>query len=140
MSGVRAMERCCFRVILGFCIPVFATFGQYNGYVEAASCSGVSGWGWNAAQPLNAVSLDLVSDNVVVGTTLAGVYRADLLAAGIGNGYHAFHIPIPASVKDGTPHALSIRYSGTSSALNVIAPTMTVNCSSSPPPGSRRMA
>ncbi|WP_229317793.1 putative Ig domain-containing protein, partial [Larkinella sp. C7] len=44
-------------------------------------------------------------------------FRQDLLNAGKGNGKHAFSFPIPANLKDGQPHLLTARVSGSSFML-----------------------
>ncbi len=38
---------------------------------------------------------------------LASAYRADLLATGKGDGYHAYTYPTPANWKDGDPHTIT---------------------------------
>lgn len=42
--------------------------------------------------------MDVLHEDVSIGTVAAGDYREDLLAAGIGNGMHGFRFPLPKSV------------------------------------------
>ncbi len=52
-------------------------------------------------------------------------FRQDLLNAGKGNGEHGYGIPIPAPLKNGQSHSLSIRVSGTGFVLSNSPRTIT---------------
>ncbi len=47
----------------------------------------------------------------------ANIYRADLTAAGIGNGAHGFSFATPASIKVGGPHVIHARFAGSTGEL-----------------------
>lgn len=69
-----------------------------QGHLESIQEDGlVGGWCWNAANPAERVRLEVMVDNDIVGHTLANVFRADLEAAGIGDGAHAFSFLLPWS-------------------------------------------
>lgn len=53
------------------------------------------GWAQDMASPETPVALELLCDGVVLARLLANRYRADLRAAGLGSGCHAFDIPCP---------------------------------------------
>jgi glycosyltransferase involved in cell wall biosynthesis len=58
----------------------------------------VSGWCWDPAHPTARVTLDVLVDEEVVGSTLAANWRADLQQAGIGDGSHGFSYALPYEV------------------------------------------
>ena len=80
------------------CISPGVPTPQYEGYHDEASCSAINGWAWDANQPTAAVSVDIYSDGVLVATVPANQFRADLLAAGKGNGVHAFSLATPGAL------------------------------------------
>jgi len=70
------------------CISPGVPTPQYEGYHDGVSCDAINGWAWDANQPTAPVSVDIYSDGVLVATVPANQFRADLLAAGKGNGVH----------------------------------------------------
>ncbi|WP_462321780.1 tetratricopeptide repeat protein [Halochromatium sp.] len=85
--------------------------GRFDGIFENHAC----GWLYSADAPRTRLEVELVSDDEqVVARGIANCFRQSLLEAGIGDGKHAFSIPVPASLSDGEAHRLSIReaYSG----------------------------
>ena len=58
----------------------------------------VSGWCWYPDQPDHTVTLAILVDDVVIGTTPASSFRQDLHQAGIGTGAHGFSFALPWSV------------------------------------------
>jgi len=76
------------------------TFGALRGHLDlcAVGADGtlrVAGWAWDLAHPGGPVCLDVVVDGAVVGLAYAEAYRADLEAAGIGDGRHGFDVTVP---------------------------------------------
>ncbi|RRA99983.1 putative Ig domain-containing protein [Larkinella rosea] len=86
--------------------PVASTF---DGYVYGADCSTFRGWAWDGTKPNTPVTVEILDGPNVIGTLTAGEFRPDLLAAGKGNGNHAFVYAIPQSLVDGALHSLSAR-------------------------------
>jgi len=80
-----------------------STLSAYNqGYMDTASCSTIEGWAWDTTLPNTPVQVDLFEYGwIPVATVTAGNFRADLLSAGIGNGYHGFSFTTPNYLKDG---------------------------------------
>jgi autotransporter passenger strand-loop-strand repeat protein len=70
--------------------------GSLIGYVDRAEGGIVSGWAQNKEAPEAPVFLDIYSDGQHVVQVLANAYRADLRAACIGSGCHAFEVRLPA--------------------------------------------
>ncbi len=90
---------------------------SYQGYVDAADCNAVSGWGWVPAFGAAAVNVDVYSDGTRIGSTVANLFRADLANAGIGNGAHAYVFAMPSYLRDGTAHSIDVRFGGSSTSL-----------------------
>jgi hypothetical protein len=63
------------------------------------------------------VNVDIYDGAAKIGTVTANQFRADILAAGIGDGYHAFSFAVPSSFNNGVTHTLSVKYAGTSTNL-----------------------
>src|SRR5208283_3710708 len=102
---------------------------SYKGYLNGASCTGIYGWAWEPGNPGSTVSVDIYDSSTKLTTVAANVYGADLAAAGIGNGYHAFsYVP---NFTDGKTHTINIYYSGTTTALNGSPMTTPTVCSGS---------
>jgi len=69
-----------------------------SGYVEAMTTTAVLGWAWMPGQTGKlAIELHLGED--VVAETTADRPRADLAQGGIGDGSHAFDIPVPEALR-----------------------------------------
>lgn len=81
----------------------------YDGSLDAADCTSISGWVWDAVQPDAPVTVNVYIDGNLYTQVTASAYRADLQAAGKGNGGHGFSVPTPASTQDGRPHTVAVR-------------------------------
>ncbi len=90
-----------------------------GGHFDGANCNSLSGWAWDGSQPNTPVVVEIYNGNTLVqGNILANNFRQDLLDAYIGNGVHGFNIPLPAALKDGGSHWISVRIAGCSTNLN----------------------
>ncbi len=96
-----------------------------EGYPDAVSCSLIAGWAWDGNIPDTAITLGLYDGATLLQTIPASIYRQDLVNAGKGNGAHGFNIATPASLKDGKPHTVDLRYSATGQSLNFMPRTLT---------------
>src|SRR6266702_4712934 len=65
-----------------------------QGYVDEASSSRITGWVWNPQQPNSRIELELMDGNARLATVMADQFRSDLRQAGIGDGRHAFLVPL----------------------------------------------
>ena len=89
----------------------------YGGFHDGLSCTAAWGWAWDANQPNTPISIDVYDGATLLGTMSAAGYRADLVAAGKGNGYHAFSFPLPASVRNGLAHSITVKAAGSTFTL-----------------------
>ncbi|MCJ2070063.1 endo-1,3-1,4-beta-glycanase, partial [Methylobacterium sp. J-030] len=65
-------------------------FGTVLAWMDRCAGTYIAGGAQDAADPDAPVCLDIVVDGVVVAMTLAEQYRADIAAAGVGDGRHGF--------------------------------------------------
>jgi hypothetical protein len=106
--------------------------GSFDGFVYGADCSTFRGWAWDRNKINTPVSVDILDGPTVIASLLADVFRTDLQTAGKGNGKHAFSWSIPESLKDGLPHQLTARVSGSSFLLKDSPKVLVCQGSSSP--------
>ncbi len=79
-----------------------------HGNFDCIAGRDVCGWAWNPAQPQDAVLVSVLVDGTLVCQGLANHHRPDLHAAGIGQGNHAFYLPLPESLTDGRSRTLTV--------------------------------
>jgi hypothetical protein len=85
--------------------------GPLRGFVDMAGPGTVEGWAQDEADAEARVALDILRGGRRIGRALANRYRADLRAAGLGSGCHAFRFDLPPGegeiavvrTADGTP-------------------------------------
>jgi fibronectin type 3 domain-containing protein len=103
----------------------------YQGYHDAAGCNTIAGWAWDANDPDNPINVDIYDGTTLIATVPSIQFRPDLVTAGIGNGFHGFSFTLPASLKDGQPHSIRVKFPGTNTDLNNTP--RTISCSGAPP-------
>ncbi|MFS8371626.1 Hint domain-containing protein, partial [Acetobacter indonesiensis] len=69
-------------------------------YVDKVSRSRILGWAWDPTQPAGRLRLKICVNGVVLCYALADQYRADLKAAGKGDGFHAFEVDVIGGLTD----------------------------------------
>jgi membrane protein involved in D-alanine export len=89
----------------------------YEGAHDSANCDVIGGWAWDATQPDHAVNVDVYSDDALLGTVAADQFREELHNRGYGDGRHGFAYATPVELKDGRPHTVAVRISGSSTVL-----------------------
>jgi glucose/arabinose dehydrogenase len=93
--------------------------GNFEGYFDGADCDTVWGWAWDQNQPDAPVFVNISADGYGhLGTVRADLFRSDLLAAGKGNGRHAFVFNLPPELRDGRAHNIRVSFAGTSQEIN----------------------
>jgi len=97
---------------------------QGNHEPHAGDC--IRGWVWDADRPYTPLGVDIYDGEDLLATVLANDFRPGLLKIGIGDGQHGFQMPIPASLKDGKPHAIHVTVAGTEFELTGTPRTLTV--------------
>jgi GT2 family glycosyltransferase/glycosyltransferase involved in cell wall biosynthesis len=68
------------------------------GYLESVENGLVYGWAFDEDDPERRLAVNISIDDRQVLIADADEYRADLAAAGIGDGFHAFRVALPASL------------------------------------------
>jgi hypothetical protein len=86
----------------------------YEGYHDITDCKSVLGWAWDKNRPDEPIQVDIYDGDTLLATVTAADFRQDLLSSGHGNGKHAFTYLLPPHTKDSKPHAIRLRYAGTS--------------------------
>ena len=97
----------------------------YQGYHDGANCMTANGWAWDLNSQSDRISVDVYDGSTKLGTATANLYRSDLLAAGIGDGYHAWNYTLPSSVRDGASHTIRVKYANTNTDLSTTPKTVT---------------
>jgi hypothetical protein len=67
---------------------------EFVGYLDGYRRGSFEGWVWNPSRPDHRVEVEVVVNGFVLVRVPAADYRADLRAAGIGDGRHAFTIAL----------------------------------------------
>lgn len=67
---------------------------EIQGLVDGATDSRLLGWAWNVARPGERLTVELRLGTEPVAQAVAERERPDLAKAGIGDGCHAFHLPL----------------------------------------------
>jgi len=102
----------------------------YEGYFDIADCSALRGWAWDQNRPNTPINVDIFEGSTLLATVTANGFRQDLLNAGKGNGYHGFSWSVPASLKNGAAHPVTVRIGATTTALG--GSPRRINCAPSP--------
>lgn len=83
--------------------------GLLRGSLDAVDGHGVAGWAYDEATPAGAVAVEVIEDGVVLPPVVAEMFRADLGAAGIGDGRHAFHVAFDPPLDRRRRHLVRVR-------------------------------
>jgi hypothetical protein len=81
----------------------------------------VAGWAHDAAQADAPVCLDIVVDGTIVAVTVAAEYRADVAAAGVGDGRHGFDLGVEVPLALGVPHVVEVQRSANEAVICAMA-------------------
>ncbi|HET9212025.1 MAG TPA: hypothetical protein VFR03_16590 [Thermoanaerobaculia bacterium] len=100
----------------------------FQGKLESASCTEARGWAWDPMFPKSPVSVEVLVDGVYKATVPANVFRQDQVTAGHGDGRHGFSWPVPASLKDGKRHRITVRFAESDSTDLLAGKPVTINC------------
>ncbi|MFC5409888.1 putative Ig domain-containing protein, partial [Larkinella bovis] len=120
--------------------PVIA--GNFEGYLDQVNCNTISGWVFNYDAPNTPYTVEFlaatgpnpsIATATVVGTTVANIFRQDLLNAGKGNGVHGYSFTVPESLKDNQTQTIWGRVQGSTYVLNWSPKTLTCQGSGTPP-------
>jgi hypothetical protein len=76
--------------------PPRAALPEVQGLVDKALPDRLYGWAWNASNPGERVAVELRLGDAPVARAIADLARHDLEKAGVGDGRHAFELPLEA--------------------------------------------
>ena len=99
---------------------------RYEGYLDIASCDGIHGWVWDENAPDSPLSVEIYDGDKLLATMKADELRDNLIAAGKGNGKHAYTYVTPPYLKDGKPHSIRVTIAGAGFELS--NSPKTINC------------
>jgi len=88
------------------------------GFIDQAGPRTISGWAQNPAAPEAPVWLEITQNGRRLARLLANTHRADLRAAGIGDGCHGFEITLPEPATGG----IEVRHAATGWPLQATRP------------------
>ena len=91
--------------------------GSLRGNLDYADWHGIRGWIWDPSEPNKRVTLELLDGDNLLATVQASEYRADLAAAGVGDGRHAFTIGFSETLLPFARHILHLRPVGSMAEL-----------------------
>ena len=90
---------------------------EVQGFIDEATRDFVRGWAGCKGNGQDTVELEVLDHGTLIGTILANEFRADLADAGIGNGWHGFHLPLTPALDADKPHSLIVRGKGNGAVL-----------------------
>lgn len=67
----------------------------FEGYLDSATNTEIAGWVYDGDDANTPLTVEILADGNVIATLVADGFREDLLAAGKGNGNHAFQFSMP---------------------------------------------
>jgi glycosyltransferase involved in cell wall biosynthesis len=79
------------------------------GYLDGYRRGGFEGWAWMPSRPEHRLEIEIVVNGFVIARTMASDYRADLRAAGVGDGRHAFVVPLELDTARSGPVKVLVR-------------------------------
>ncbi|HEY3738696.1 MAG TPA: hypothetical protein VGL53_02570, partial [Bryobacteraceae bacterium] len=110
--------------------PFTLTCGSTNylGFVDSASCSGISGWAADLNRLNTSITVSLWDGATQIASTTANSSRPDVGAAIGDNGVHGYSLQLPSAYANGVSHALQVHFE--SSSTQLIGSPVTLKCGS----------
>lgn len=104
-----------------------ATTPNYEGYFDVGDCNYLAGWAADRNRLNTSINLDVYDGaTLILPNSPANQSRPDVAAYLGDNGLHGYTIPTPASLKNGQPHTIAIKFAGSSQHL--IGSPRTITC------------
>ena len=88
-----------------------------HGCLDAVENGQLKGWAFDPDTPGLRVPLEFRIDGQPFTTLTASEYRSDLFDAGVGDGFHAYLVTLPATLLDGKVHVVEAVIAGTAKPL-----------------------
>ena len=83
---------------------------ELDGHGEYIGCGGITGWAHDTKHPNQNIPLEFYADDVLSAAGIAEAKRED--------GTYSFHIRLPLRLFDGKPHAVNVRFAGSSTQID----------------------
>jgi len=80
---------------------------SYTGYIDSVSAECIVGWCKPIRSSTPRAVIEVYEGETLIASTFADQFRQDLLILG-GDGFHAFHCPLPDRLSDGVAHLLRV--------------------------------
>ncbi len=87
------------------------------GFVEAVTGEAVLGWAWSPGRPELRVTVSALLDGTELGRATADGPRRDLAENGIGDGRHAFRLPLPPAARARAAELRVVGHGGAGAAV-----------------------
>ena len=87
------------------------------GFIDACANGCLYGWAWDTSRPSERLTVRLMQGEEAVATATADRRREDLEGNGIGDGAHAFEIPLPAGLTGEQVRIVAVASAGTTTEL-----------------------
>jgi hypothetical protein len=101
---------------------------NYAGFIDAATCTGISGWVADRNRPNTSITVSLWDGATQIASTTASASRPDVGFYLSDNGLHGFSLQVPAAYKNAAAHTLQVHYESTASE---VGQPFTLTCGSS---------
>ncbi len=106
---------------------------QRRAHITGCEEGGIVGYAWDPERPHRALDVELLAGGAISGTGLANLFDPELARRGIGNGSHAFRVPlmqrvelpceIVARVKDPPIESSPLRLTSNQELARVLVPS-----------------
>jgi GT2 family glycosyltransferase/glycosyltransferase involved in cell wall biosynthesis len=91
--------------------------GWLQAYIDEVNPSRITGWLWNPQQPQQRIAVDVFDGDLRLMRVTADQYRSDLKGSGIGDGKHAFVVPLRPELLPNARNILHLRVGDTGAEL-----------------------
>jgi len=90
---------------------------RFEGSFDKLVVESVGGWAWDGGRPDETIKVEIYDGVNLLSVVTASEFREDLKNAGKGDGKHAFNYALPATLRDGQSHTISVRFAGSPTEL-----------------------
>jgi len=111
----------------------------YEGWHDGADCLTIFGWAADRNRLNTSINVDIYDGATFLATVPVNQSRPDVGAYLGDNGLHGYSYAVPASLKNGQPHSITVKFAGT--GTNLAGTPRSITCSTcsvpvAPPPSS----
>lgn len=86
---------------------------SYSGNLDSADSERAELWAWDELRPESPLKVDIYDGEKFLATVTADAFRKDLKDNKKGDGKHGYTYEMPESIRDGKPHIITAKISGT---------------------------